>query len=96
MADENLENIEYPEVEVTMPDGNKLVAFEIPIDESNERFNEYTLRDGTKLQAKLVVQSARRIKEQWDSDGNPIYYIQSNNIIRVFQAHPSVKKPKDR
>ena len=95
MVNEDMESLEYPEVEVTMSDGNKVVAYDIPIDESNEKFNEYTLRDGTKLQAKLVVQSARRMKGQWDQDGNPIYYIQSSNIVRVFQAHPSVKKPKD-
>ena len=88
----NMDDIEYPEVQFTMPDGKNVTGYEIPIEDSSEKFNEYTLGDGTKIRAKLVVTGARRVKDQWNKDGNPAYYIEHNAVIRVYDSHTSLKK----
>lgn len=83
---------DYPEVKVRTRDGNMVEGFDVPIDQSNEKFNEYTLNDGTVLRAKLVVTAVVKVKNQWDQDGNPVYTVQHQTIVRVAQAHPGSKR----
>lgn len=84
--------MDYPEAQpVRMPNGDMLKGFDIPITKSSEQFNEYTLDDGTVLRAKLVANGIIRAKDQWDKDGNPLYILMSQNVVRVIEVHPSLR-----
>ena len=84
--------MEYHEVNIPVPNNPPITGLDIPIDNSNEKFNEYTLNDGTILRVKLVVSGVIRAKDQWDAEGHPIYTILSHNVVRVVQSHPSLRQ----
>lgn len=46
-----------------------------------EDFNEYQLTDGNILRIKMVVTRIIRLNEEKTPDGNPIYLIQSQNVV---------------
>ncbi len=46
-----------------------------------EDFNEYQLADGKILRIKMVVTRIIRLEEEKAPDGNPIYLLQSQNIV---------------
>ena len=46
-----------------------------------EDFNEYQLTDGKVLKIKMVVTRIIRLEEEKAPDGNPIYLIQSQNVV---------------
>ena len=46
-----------------------------------EDFNEYQLTDGKMLRIKMVVTRIIRLEEEKAPDGNPIYLIQSQNVV---------------
>ncbi|MFC1917015.1 hypothetical protein ACFLX1_02680 [Chloroflexota bacterium] len=46
-----------------------------------EDFNEYQLTDGKILRIKMVVTRIIRLEEEKAPDGNPIYLIQSQNVV---------------
>ena len=46
-----------------------------------EDFNEYQLTDGKILRIKMVVTRIIKLEEEKTPDGNPIYLIQSQNIV---------------
>ncbi len=46
-----------------------------------EEFNEYQLTDGKVLRIKMVVTRILRLEEEKAPDGNPIYLIQSQNVV---------------
>ncbi len=64
--------------------GNREVDAElIEASQSNERWNEYLLEDGTVLKIKLVVKKVLRTRELYDPSGNPVYAVESENVITV-------------
>jgi len=46
-----------------------------------EDFNEYQLADGKILKIKMVVTRIIRLVEERAPDGNPVYLIQSQNVV---------------
>lgn len=54
----------------------KEVEFEI----IKEGWNEYKLKDGTKLRIKLVIIKVIRTNE-YNPDGTPIYWARSQNVM---------------
>jgi hypothetical protein len=46
-----------------------------------EDFNEYQLTDGKILRIKMVVTRIVKLTEEKTPDGNPIYLIQSQNVV---------------
>lgn len=60
-----------------------------------EYWNEYKLDDGSTLKVKLVLRGVRRAIDQHTPDGNPIYMINSQNVVRVTKVSKKLrKKPK--
>ena len=55
---------------------------ELDFETVKEAWNEYKLGDGSTLRVKLVVSKAKRLKKH-KPDGEPIYIIQSTNILNV-------------
>lgn len=64
--------------------GNELVeATPVNVNQANEYFNQYFLEDGTVLKMKLVATKVFRIDDRFDQEGNPIYFVQSTNVLSV-------------
>ena len=46
-----------------------------------EDFNEYQLDDGRTLRIKMVVTRIIKLGGETAPDGNPVYFIQSQNVV---------------
>lgn len=57
-----------------------------------EYWNEYKLDDGTTMKVKLILKGVRRAKDQHTTEGNPIYIVQSMNVVRVLNVPKKLKK----
>jgi hypothetical protein len=53
----------------------------------------FTLSDGTKLRVKPVVGDVRRAVEQYNIDGNPVYFLSLGMTI-VTDAPKSLRRPE--
>ena len=61
--------------------GQQVDAETVEATQSSERWNEYLLEDGTVLKLKTVLTNAYRVEGQYDAEGNPVYVVQSTNVI---------------
>jgi len=68
------------------PDGRMVDAVELSFRSSGENWNEYLLDDGTVIRVKLVVTDVVRLDGQYDQVGNPVYLVQSTNVLAVSAA----------
>ena len=50
-----------------------------------EDFNEYQLDDGKILRIKMVVTRIIRLEGETAPDGNPVYLIQSQNVVAPIE-----------
>ena len=69
--------------QVPGPGGKKVWGTEIPFRTGAEHFNEYLLDDGTVIKIKLVATNITKIDDLTDADGNPVYNVQSNNVVAI-------------
>lgn len=74
-----------------LPDGNFVDAEKIDINSSSENWNQYLLDDGTILKMKLVATKIVRLVNQYDQSGNPVYFVNSTNVVSV-DCPDSLKK----
>ncbi len=56
----------------------------VPVNTSNENWNEYILQDGSVIRLKAVATEIWRILDEYDQDGNPVYFVKSGNMITVI------------
>src|SRR5512136_2084877 len=63
--------------------GEEVDATPIDINQANEQWNQYLLDDGTMIKMKLVVTKVFRVDNKFDHEGNPVYFVQSTNVITV-------------
>lgn len=77
---------------VEYPLGKQADGFSVDIEESNERFSEVRLSDGTRIRIKPVITEAIRIADQWDVEGNPVYVIKSANVVTVSEVTDNLKR----
>ena len=61
--------------------GQQVDAETVEATQAGERWNEYLLDDGTILKVKVVVTNVYRVEGQYDAEGNPLYIIQSTNVL---------------
>ena len=73
------------------PDGPERDAQLVEIQQSNEHWNQYLLSDGTVLKMKLVATEVWRL-EEWDQEGNPVYWIKSSNVVTANPPEELRKK----
>lgn len=71
--------------------GEEVDATSIDINQTNEYWNQYLLDDGTVIKMKLVATKVFRVENKYDNEGNPLYFVQSTNIVSV-NAPDSLKK----
>ena len=50
---------------------------------SGEHFDEYLLDDGSVLRIKLVLTDVWKVKETYDSLGNPVYLVEHSEVMAV-------------
>jgi hypothetical protein len=68
---------------------------DIDFKEEEEHWNVYTLEDGTVLKVKLVLRGVKRLN-RYEPDGNPIYVINSINVVRTVNVPEELRrKPKE-
>ena len=69
-------------------------AEDMDFEEEKENWNTYKLADGTTLKIKLVLRGVKRLKK-FAPDGNPIYVINAQNVLRMVDVPKELKmKPK--
>ena len=68
---------------VPLADGTEGDAEVVGFRASGEHWNEYLLDDRTVLKLKLVVTDVVRVDGQYDQAGNPVYVVQSTNVLAV-------------
>jgi len=65
---------------------------EVDFENEKEEWNVYKLADGTILKIKLVLVNVVRSRDNYDSLGNPIYGITSQNIVKVLNVPEKLKQ----
>ncbi len=65
-------------------------ADEVDFEQEKEHWNSYKLRDGSTLMVKLVLVGVKRLK-RWNPDGNPVYVINAQNVVRVANVPKDLK-----
>lgn len=55
----------------------------MPFQSGGEHWNEYLVEDGSVLRVKLVATEVIRLDGQYDQEGNPIYILNSTNVLAV-------------
>ena len=78
---------------VRAPNGEMVDATELSFQNVREYWNEYLLDDGTIIKLKPVATEIFRIDDHYDSQGNPVYVLQSTNIL-VVNVPDEMKRPK--
>jgi len=48
-----------------------------------EDWNVYELEDGSIIKVKLVASNVVKLRDKFDSDGNPLYLLKSTNVMTV-------------
>ena len=79
-------------VTVPMPDGTTATGSEILIKESSDRWSEVTLEDGSVFRVKPIIASAVRVDGQYDSEGNPIYFMKGSMATAMVSVPPELRK----
>jgi hypothetical protein len=65
---------------------------EVQVDESTERWSEFTLQDGTVMRVKVTVTSAVRVKDQYDAVGNPLYMVNFAPVTTLVSVPEALRK----
>lgn len=73
--------------------GQQVNAEMVEVSQAGERWNEYLLEDGTILKVKLVLTNVYRVEGQYDAEGNPVYILQSTNVVSANAPRDLRRKP---
>ncbi len=79
--------------QVPLGDGNFTEGTVVPFQTGGEHWNEYIVDDGSLLRVKLVATEVIRLDGHYDQEGNPVYVLNSTNVLVV--AAPDDLKRKE-
>lgn len=79
-------------VTIPGPDGKPVQGTDMEIENSNEKFSEMKLHDGTTIRYKTVVTQVIRIDGAYDVEGNPVYVVKSAPAISILSAPDYLRK----
>jgi hypothetical protein len=79
-------------LKMPLPTGGEIEGEEVLVDQSNERWSEFTLQDGSLLRMKPVVAAVIRIDGQFDAEGNPVYLVKSTTAISVLKVPETLRR----
>lgn len=65
---------------------------EVPVKEVTERWSDVVLEDGSTIRIKPNVMKVIRVDGQYDPEGNPLYALQSSQIMMVSNAPAHLRK----
>jgi hypothetical protein len=76
-----------------MFNGRMVTGTEVPIDNSNEKWSEFTFGDGTVVRAKISLLSAVRIDGEFDPNtGLPAYAMNMTPTIAIMESPQALRK----
>src|SRR5262249_4313619 len=81
-----------PKVTVPLPTGGTGEGIQVQVEESTERWSEFTLTDGTVVRAKLTIISAVRVDGQFDQEGNPLYMTNATPVFSMVSVPAKLRK----
>jgi hypothetical protein len=79
-------------VPVTLPTGQQGEGVEVQVEESSEKWSEFTLQDGTVVRAKFTMASAVRVDGEFDAQGNPLYLVNMSPIFTIVSVPEEYRK----
>jgi hypothetical protein len=80
-------------VKIPSPTTGKMVdGVEMDVDESSERWSEFTLPDKTVLRAKVTIISVTRLEGEYDPEGNPLYVMKAAPTMAIGSVPDNLKK----
>ena len=65
------------------PDGEMKEVTVLNFNPTAEHWTEVFVDDGTVIKLKLVITDVYRVDGEYDAEGNPVYSVRSQNILRV-------------
>jgi hypothetical protein len=68
---------------INLPDGRSVEASVLTFRSGGEHWNEYLIDDGAVIRVKLVATEVLRLDGEYDGNGNPVYIVQSTNVMAV-------------
>jgi len=82
------------EMQVQITPQDIIEGEDVDFQEETEHWNVYKLNDGTTLKVRIIVTAVKRLKK-FRPDGDPLYIIQSQNVVRALNVPASLKmRPK--
>jgi hypothetical protein len=78
-------------VKVQAPDGTLVEAEEVDFDTESEPWTVVKVKDGSTIRIRLSVMKILRLEYNEPVTGDPLYIVQSQNMMRV-SANPKLKK----
>ena len=79
------------QTQIIGPDGKMHDVTVIGVSEATEHWSNYTLADGTKIRAKLVVLDFMRYEHLTNPDGSPLYAMKSQNVLAVDETQSNAE-----
>ena len=79
-------------VTVQLPTGGTAEGIEVQVEESTERWCEFTLQDGTIMRAKVIIISAVRVDGEYDQFGNPMYQTNLAPVLNIVSVRDEFRK----
>jgi hypothetical protein len=72
--------------------GQTADGFDVPVEESSERWSEFKLEDGTIFRIKATLINAIRVDGQYDPQGNPMYVMNITPVIAPVEIPEHLRK----
>lgn len=69
-------------------------AVRIQVHQSTELFNTYLLDDNSRIRAKLVLTDVLRLKDAFDAQGNPVYFL-SHTMVTAVESPPELRRKEE-
>jgi hypothetical protein len=79
-------------VPMKLPSGRDGEGTEVQVEESSERWSEFTLSDGTIVRAKATLLSAVRADDEYDATGNPFYLVNLTPVVSIASSPENLRK----
>lgn len=66
-----------------MVNGKQRPAVLVDVEEATRPWTDFLLEDGTRLRINVVIDAVHRLEGEYDSRGNPMYYVNSRTVSSV-------------
>ena len=73
--------------------GREVTGELMPVQQTQESWSQYLLADGSIVKMKIVVTDIYRIGDEYDAEGNPVYFVKSTNVVSINAPEELRRKP---